>query len=383
MEKKKCFVLTPIGEDNSDIREHADAVIEQMIKPVMKNYDVLAAHHICNTGIITEQIMQEIAESDIVIANLTTCNPNVMYELALRHCTGKPVIMIAKAETDIPFDLSHHRVIWYTTDFTGLEPFKKELRETLQNVEARNNHYDFQEVLTMLGRAYGMPIGKMKNLIDSVYAKIGTDNNPPVSIVKKKALEDNFSLQEREQGARQIRLVNYAGTSFLANDKISTCYDREWEQWFKKALAGGVHLDLVLTKPNTAAAQDAERYKMYPSKGLVEDKRNLILRNYEAIEEFIKEQPGLKVIARFTDIALPYALFETIFQDDTKNHIKVDLYSPLTQNDNQRPSFMVYNSRNPELYEHFSTVINHIIDVSEEMFNTVYSSKRKNETTNW
>lgn len=37
MEKKKCFVLTPIGEDNSDIREHADAVIEQMIKPVMKN----------------------------------------------------------------------------------------------------------------------------------------------------------------------------------------------------------------------------------------------------------------------------------------------------------------------------------------------------------
>lgn len=36
MEKKKCFVLTPIGEDNSDIREHVDAVIEQMIKPVMK-----------------------------------------------------------------------------------------------------------------------------------------------------------------------------------------------------------------------------------------------------------------------------------------------------------------------------------------------------------
>ena len=369
MEKKKCFVLTPIGEDNSDIREHADAVINEMIKPVMRDYEVIAAHRICNTGIITEQIMQEIAESDIVVANLTTCNPNVMYELALRHCTGKPVIMIAEKGTKIPFDLNPHRMIWYK--FTNRPAFQKELRETLQNVEEKKIFNDFQAVLTMLETAYRVPISKLQDLVDPVYMRLGTDSNPPVSIVKKKTLEDNFSLQEREQGAKQIRLVNYAGTSFLASDRISTCYDKEWKQWFKDALAGGVHLDLVLTKPDSFAARDAEWYKMYPSNGVLEDKKKLISRNCEAIDKLIQNHPKLKVIARFTNIALPYALFETIFPDPKKIHIKVDLYSPLTLNDNQRPSFMVYSSRNPELYEHFSTTINKIIEDSEEVRNTV------------
>ena len=40
MEKKKCFVSTPIGEDNSDIREHADAVINEMIEPVMRDKEI-------------------------------------------------------------------------------------------------------------------------------------------------------------------------------------------------------------------------------------------------------------------------------------------------------------------------------------------------------
>ena len=70
---------------------------------------------------------------------------------------------------------------------------------------------------------------------------------------------------------------------------------------------------------------------------------------------------NFNLIAKETDIALPYALFETIFEDDSKNHIKVDLYSPLTQNDDNRPSFMVYKSENPDLYKHFAGVIDSII----------------------
>ena len=73
------------------------------------------------------------------------------------------------------------------------------------------------------------------------------------------------------------------------------------------------------------------------------------------------ENPEVELEAFETEIALPYALFETIFDDKTKNHIKVDLYSPLTNDDGKRPSFMVYREDNDDLYKHFSEVIDAVI----------------------
>ncbi len=97
--------------------------------------------------------------------------------------------------------------------------------------------------------------------------------------MKKRKLEDSISLAERTLDAKQIRLVNYAGTSFLANKTIVSCYDREWARWFKKAVEGELQLDLILTKPNTPAAEEAARYKMYPAVEGVEDKRKIISGN--------------------------------------------------------------------------------------------------------
>lgn len=204
------------------------------------------------------------------------------------------------------------------------------------------------------------------------------NNVPPVFITTKQQLEDTLSLKEREGGASKIRLVNYAGTSFLANKSISTYYDEEWEQWFHDALRGKTILEIVLTKPDTPAAEDAVKFKMYPPQGcdidpyrLIEENRNKLGLLYHSIKELRTENPQIKLIAHQTEIALPYALFETIFPNNIDNHIKVDLYSPLTGNDHERPSFMVYKAENPKLYQHFSTTISNIIQYSEEVFNSM------------
>ena len=47
------------------------------------------------------------------IAELTTRNPNVFYELGIAHALQKPVVLVAANEPDVPIDLKHIRVIYY------------------------------------------------------------------------------------------------------------------------------------------------------------------------------------------------------------------------------------------------------------------------------
>ena len=97
--KMKCFIITPVGNENDEIRRHVDGIIDAVIIPVLKDYQIDVPHRITNMGSITKQIIRSIYESDLVIANLTTANPNVMYEQAFRHAVGKPVITIAEEGT--------------------------------------------------------------------------------------------------------------------------------------------------------------------------------------------------------------------------------------------------------------------------------------------
>jgi len=105
----------PIGEEGSLTRDKAEDVIES-IAPVLEEHDFIwdTSHKITKPGSISKQLIECILNYDLVIVNLTELNPNVMYELAVRHSTAKPVITIAESETKLPFDNTSERVIFYT-----------------------------------------------------------------------------------------------------------------------------------------------------------------------------------------------------------------------------------------------------------------------------
>lgn len=131
---KKCFVVTPIGSDLSSTRRYADGIIDSVIKPVMepKGYEIRAAHQITSSGSITKQVIERLLDDDLVIANLTELNANVMYELAVRHCVGLPIVAIAEQGTVLPFDISDERTIFYTNDMAGVEELKKHLDKAVE-----------------------------------------------------------------------------------------------------------------------------------------------------------------------------------------------------------------------------------------------------------
>lgn len=137
--KDKCFIITPIGDDTDPIRRHIEGIIDAALRPALEDkYDLVVAHRISEPGSITKQIITEIYSAKLVVANLTNRNPNVMYELALRHSLGKPVIMIAEKGTPLPSDIVMERTIFYQNDAHGVI----ELRE---NIAAAEKEIDYDK----------------------------------------------------------------------------------------------------------------------------------------------------------------------------------------------------------------------------------------------
>lgn len=133
---KKCFIVTPIGKDTDPIRRQIDGIIDACIIPALENkYEISVSHRKYETGSIGKSIIKELYKSDLVIANLTNLNANVMYELAIRYCTGKPAIIIAEKGTILPFDLSDHRTIFYENDALGTLALIDDLKKFISNLD--------------------------------------------------------------------------------------------------------------------------------------------------------------------------------------------------------------------------------------------------------
>jgi hypothetical protein len=136
MADKTCFVIAPIGEPESEIRKRSDQVFTYVITPAVQQfgYDPLRADHISEPGLISSQVIQHIVDDPLVIADLTGHNPNVFYELALRHALRKPLVQIMKSGEKIPFDVANTRII--PVDHRDLDSVETAKRDIVKQVNA-------------------------------------------------------------------------------------------------------------------------------------------------------------------------------------------------------------------------------------------------------
>jgi hypothetical protein len=142
---KKCFIIGPIGNDNSLTRENANKLLEYIIKPVLddlKYESPSRSDYLNQPGLITSQIINGINEAGFVIADLTGHNPNVYYELGFCHTINKPTILMQSDNTNLPFDVGGIRTIFYNFDVSKVNEVKENLKSHILNIENKNEFYN-------------------------------------------------------------------------------------------------------------------------------------------------------------------------------------------------------------------------------------------------
>lgn len=130
-----CFVIAPIGDSGSDIRKRSDQVLRHVIRPAAKScgFQAIRADEISEPGIITTQVLQHIVDDPMVVADLTGQNPNVFYELAVRHSLRRPYVQIIQRGERIPFDVAGVRTIEVDhRDLDSVESAKQEMQKQME-----------------------------------------------------------------------------------------------------------------------------------------------------------------------------------------------------------------------------------------------------------
>jgi len=190
-ERLRAFVLMPFDPEFND-------VYTDLILPALEEvgYDVQRADDILNQENILKDIIRSIAEADLIIADLTTLNSNVLYELGISHALRKPTVHLTQSIKDIPFDLKSYRMIHYSVNYKDaikLIDVLKEIGKKAQigSVTFGNPVIDYLPVDEILSNQYRKDI----NSIDALKGEKGLWDF---------AVEGENSLREITESSKRI-----------------------------------------------------------------------------------------------------------------------------------------------------------------------------------
>lgn len=158
---KTCFVIMPIGEQifgdievsAVDLRNKYDDLIKVAISNARSDLEIIRSDDITSSGTITSDILTLLMHSDYVVADVTYPNPNVFYELGIRHtCRPGTILIKENGSANVPFDISHLRYINYENTSTGLKKLSKDLKNSFDDFDRRPNYPD-NHVLELASRS--------------------------------------------------------------------------------------------------------------------------------------------------------------------------------------------------------------------------------------
>lgn len=204
-QKKPCFVISPIGSDDSDIRKRADQVLKHIIKKALWDiYTVERADDISKPGLITLQIIERLMKAPMVVADLTDANANVYYELAIRHFVKRPVVHLITEGQQPPFDVAQMRYIQYDlTNPDSVERAGQEVREHAAACERGEVPFTPIQFVEMLDSARGEGENQFVSLALGIQAALSNLQSEVRQIRRGAFIGEDFqkALAERASNA--------------------------------------------------------------------------------------------------------------------------------------------------------------------------------------
>ncbi|WP_227096073.1 hypothetical protein [Aeromonas veronii] len=151
MKKKTCFVVMAIGDQvhngvqvsASELKSKYTDLIKESIESIDSTIEVIRADEVSSAGSISSDIFRRLIASEYVVVDLTYPNPNVFYELGLRHAIRNKTILIKeKGSNNNPFDISSLRYLEYENTASGLKKLKENLSRSFKSYEDTPNLVD-------------------------------------------------------------------------------------------------------------------------------------------------------------------------------------------------------------------------------------------------
>ncbi len=125
--KPHAFVAMPFGTKPGQDGQPIDfnRVYTEYIQPALKaaGMEVFRADEEQRAGDIRTDMFQELLVADLVVADLTLDNPNVWYELGVRHALrARGVVLVQGPRPNQPFDIYTDRKLRYTLQQGAPDP---------------------------------------------------------------------------------------------------------------------------------------------------------------------------------------------------------------------------------------------------------------------
>jgi hypothetical protein len=182
--KLQAFVIMPF--DDSFIE-----IYEQLLRPILEaaGYSVQRGDDVLSQQSIMKDVVKGIDAADLIVADLTGLNANVMYELGLAHALNRPVIHLIQDVDELPFDLKGYRFVQYDIHFARIANARAKLAE-IADAAAKgalvfgNPISDFRQSPSVIAR-----------LADDVSSSSDTasEKEPPGLLDQMIAVEDGLS----------------------------------------------------------------------------------------------------------------------------------------------------------------------------------------------
>lgn len=152
--EKRCFVIMPISDSEEYPSGHFGRVYEHIIKPAceLAGFKPIRADDILTTNYIALDIIKNIIECEMAICDLSSRNPNVLYELGIRQAFNLPVTLIKDLRTKRIFDIQGFRDIEYdeTLRIDTVETTIQDLSELIKNT-FENRQTEINSLVSLLG----------------------------------------------------------------------------------------------------------------------------------------------------------------------------------------------------------------------------------------
>ncbi len=138
--QKECFIIMPISDVEGYPKGHFGHVYENIIYPSceMAGYRAVRADEVKATNLIHLDILKNLIDAPIAICDLSSRNPNVLFELGIRQAFDKPVVLIQEAGTPKIFDIAPLRYLEYSKEmkYHDVLQIQKELKDAIEATAA-------------------------------------------------------------------------------------------------------------------------------------------------------------------------------------------------------------------------------------------------------